>query len=233
MAHRTFQHAIEGPIAYFVAIFFYGFVGGIFGANFLINNQASIGAIGSIVPWFLWVVIPALTMGLISDELRTGTFESLSTLPIRDWEIVLGKFLGFTYLAFFLTLGLIFFPILISFLTDHPNGLDWGSSFGILAGIFLMTLLYGAMGLFASSLAKNQVVALILGMIFCTFFFLIGQFYSVFPGVVSQLADFIGVISHIQTMGRGVWDLRDFFYFFSLIFIFLYFTVQRLSTRRF
>src|SRR5438477_10944497 len=93
LARRTFRHAVESPIAYVVAIFFYGFVGSVFGLNYFLNNQASMSGIGFISPWALWFVVPALTMGLISDELRSGTFESLSTLPVRDWEIVLGKFL--------------------------------------------------------------------------------------------------------------------------------------------
>ncbi|OVE78166.1 hypothetical protein BVX98_01125 [bacterium F11] len=233
IAFRTFRHSIESPVAYIVAIFFYGFIGWIFGSEFLDNNQATINSVGVIAPWILWFVIPALTMGLISDEIRSGTFESLSTLPVRDWEIVLGKYLGFAILAAFLIMGLGFYPIFISFLTDHPMGMDWGSSIGILVGLLLLCLLYGALGIWASSLAKNQVVALILGNVFCTFFFFIGQFYHLIPGIFSQLADFLGIVSHLQTMGRGVWDFRDFFYFGSMIFIFLYFTVQRLSTRRF
>lgn len=233
LARRTFRHFIESPIAYLWAIFFYGFVGGIFGLNFFLGRQASINGIGVIAPWLLWVIGPALTMSLISDEIRTGTFESLSTLPIRDWEIVLGKYIGYVFLAFFLIAGLGFFPIVIALITDHPQGLDWGASLGILSGLFFLALFYGALGLWASSLAKNPLVSLILGWIFCTFFFFIGQFYGMFPGIFSQMADFFGVLSHLQTLGRGVWDFRDLFYFASFIFIFLYFTAQRLSMRRF
>lgn len=220
-------------MAYVVAIFFYGFVGGIFGLNFFLNNQASINGIAFLAPWILWFVIPALTMGLISDEIRSGTFEQLSTLPVRDWEIVLGKYLGFVFLAALLISGLLFFPFLVSFLSNHRNGIDWGSSIGIISGLFFLSLLYGSMGLWASSLAKNQVVVLILGMMVCTFFFFLGQFYTHFPGFLAQVADYIGVSSHLDTLSRGVWDIQDLFYFASLIFIFLYFTVQRLATRRF
>ena len=233
IARRTFRHLVESPIAYVVAIFFYSFVGGIYGAHFFRNNQAAVDGIGMIAPWLLWFVVPALTMGLISEETRSGTFESLSTLPIRDWEIVLGKYLGFAMLALILIVGLGFFPVLVSMLTDHPNGIDWGSAMGMLAGLFLLTLFYGSMGLWASSLMKNQVVVLILGMILCTLFFFLGQFYALFPGVLAQMADFFGISSHMETLLRGVFDLRDLFYFSSMVFIFLYFTVQRLSTRRY
>jgi ABC-2 type transport system permease protein len=89
------------------------------------------------------------------------------------------------------------------------------------------------MGLYASSLAKNQVVALIVGMIFCTAFFFFGQLYQFVPNLLARIAEYLGATSHLATLSRGVWDIRDLFYFASLIFLFLYLTVQRLATRRF
>lgn len=233
LAGRTIRQSVESPIIYVVAFFFYGFVGTIFGLNFFLNNQASVDGIGSIAPWALWFVIPALTMGLISEELRSGTFEQLATLPIKDWEIVLGKFLGFAGLIFLLVLGLLFFPLIVSFISQKGMGIEWGPTLGVLAGVFLLCLTYGAMGIFASSLTKKQVVAFITGTVLCTIFFFVGQFYSFFPGILSRIADFLGVVSHLNTLSRGVWDARDLFYFLSLILLFLYFTVQRLATRRF
>jgi len=232
LAKRTFRQSVESPIAYIVAILFYGFVGALFGLNFFLNNQASITGVALVAPWILWFVVPGMTMGYISDELRSGTFEQLATLPIREGEIVLGKYLGFVLLALVLTLGLGLFPVLVAFSTDHPQGLDWGAGLGILGAMFFLMLFYGAMGLWASSLARNQVVALILGMILCTFFFFVGQFYFVFPGFLSQFAEFLGVGSHLQTLSRGVWDFRDLFYFGSFVSLFLYLTTLRLSTRR-
>lgn len=233
ISKRTFLSSIHSPIAYVVAIFFYGFVGTLFGLNFFAGGQGTVAGIGYLAPWILWFVIPALTMGLISDETRSGTFEQLSTLPITDWEIVLGKYLGFCALATVLIGGLSFYPILVSLLVDHPAGIDGGPGVGILAGLLFLSFFFGSLGLWASSLAKNQVVVLILGMIFCTFFFFLGQLYSVLPGILARLVDYLGVTSHVETLARGVWDVRDLFYFVSMSFIFLYFTVQRLSTRRF
>lgn len=233
LAVRTFRQSVESPIAYVVAIFFYGFVGGIFGLNYFLNNQASLTPLAQIAPWVLWFVIPALTMGLISEEFRLGTFEQMATLPVRDWEIVLGKFAGFAALALALVAGLALYVLPLSFTVQSSLGLDWGSTIGTLAALYFLCLCFGAMGLFASSLTKNQVVALILGMIFCTLIFMLGQIFTNFSGLFGRLADFIGILSHLDTLSRGVWDVRDLFYFFSLIFVFLYFTVQRLATRRF
>ncbi|MCG3203424.1 MAG: hypothetical protein KCHDKBKB_00082 [Elusimicrobia bacterium] len=233
LAKRTFRQSVESPIAYVVAIFFYGFVGGLFGANYFINNQASIYGMVQLSPWLLWFVVPALTMGLLSEEFRLGTFEQLATLPVRDWEIVLGKFLGYAALAFLLMLGLGGYVILVILTASPVPGIDWGSTVGVLAGLYFLCLAYGAMGLFASSLTKNQVVSLIVGMIFCTLFFIAGQITALLPPVLGRVVDFIGVISHLESMGRGVWDIRDLAYFGSLVFFFLSLTVQRLSTRRF
>lgn len=233
MAKRTFRQLVESPIAYVVGIFFYGFVGGLFSANYFMNNQASLSGITGVSPWLLWFVVPALTMGLLSEEFRLGTFEQLATLPVRDWEIVLGKFLGFAALAFLLVAGLAFYVVILLLTAQPVPGVDWGETFGVLLGLFLMCVSYGALGLFASSLTKNQVVSLILGMIFCTFIFMIGQVTGLLPAMFGRLADFLGILSHLDSVARGVLDLRDFAYFGSLIFLSLYFAVQRLSTRRF
>lgn len=233
LAKRTFRQSVESPIAYVVSIFFYGFVGGLFGTNYFLNGQASLSPMSQLAPWLLWFVVPALTMGLLSEEFRLGTFEQLATLPIRDWEIVLGKFLGYALLAFFLIVGLAAYGVVVILTAQPVPGIDWGATIGVLAGLYFLCLAFGAMGIFASSLTKNQVVSLILGMILCTLFFIIGQLPSALPPLLGRLADFIGVISHLESLGRGVWDIRDLVYFGSLVFLFLTLTVQRLSTRRF
>jgi ABC-2 type transport system permease protein len=96
-----------------------------------------------------------------------------------------------------------------------------------------LALFYGAIGLFASSLVKNQVVALIGGMILCTFFFFVGQFVGLVPLSLTGAAEWLGVNSHVETLSRGVWDIRDLFYFASMTGFFLYLSALRLSSRRF
>jgi ABC-2 type transport system permease protein len=233
IARRTFRQSVESPIAYVVGVFFYGFVGSIMGANYFVNNQAELQSLTGISPWALWFVVPALTMGLFSEEFRLGTFEHLATLPLTDWQIVLGKFLGFTWLAAIGIAGLAVFGVIVAVTVQPQIGVDWGAMIGVLFGLFFLCLSYGSIGLFASSLTRNQVVSLILGMVFCTFFFFMSQFSGMFPGPLARFADTVGILSHVDTLGRGVWDLRDLIYFASLIFFFLYLTVQRISTRRF
>jgi ABC-2 type transport system permease protein len=233
LSARTFRNAIESPIAYVAAIFFYAFVGTISAIDYFAQNQASLDVVGSIAPWGLWFVIPILTMGLLSEEMRSGTFESLATLPVTDMEIVVGKFAGFARVAALLIGGLAFFAVVAKITVQPGLGLDWGGTVGTLVALYLLCLMFGAIGLFASSLAKSQVVAVIIALMFCTFFFMAGQFYAALPGALGRLADYIGTGSHLETLGRGVLDLRDLLYFGSVTGFFLFLTVQRLSTRRF
>lgn len=233
LAGRTFRHAVESPVAYVVAIFFYGFVGSIFAGSYFRSNHASITDIAMLAPWGLLFVIPALTMGLLSEELRSGTFETLSTLPLRDWEIVVGKFMGYAALSLVLVSGLGLFAGIAALTATPGLGIDGGATLGVLVALYLLCLTFGAFGLFASSLTKNPVVALIVGSLISALFFFLGQFYSLLPGPLARLADFIGVVSHMDTLAKGVFDLRDLFYFCSLTGVFLYLAVQRLSTRRF
>ena len=232
LARRTFLQFVTSPVAYVGGILFFSFIGALFAANFFIINQGSVAGVGALAPWALWFLVPALTMGLIADELKSGTYENLATLPVHDWEVVAGKFLGLAGALAALIGGLFLFPILVHFVTEHPSGIDWGEAIGTIGGLYCVSLLFGSMGLFASSLTRNQVVALIIGLIFCTVFFLVGQFSTIFPGILARLANFIGISSHLATLSNGVWDLRDLLYFFSLTAFFLFLTVQRLTTRR-
>ena len=136
IARRTFRQAVESPIAYVVGIFFYGFVGSIIGPNYFMNNQAELQPIAGIAPWALWFVVPALTMGLFAEEFRLGTFEHLATLPLTDWEIVLGKYFGFARLAAIGIGGLAFYALIVAMTVDPRIGVDWGASFGVLMGLF-------------------------------------------------------------------------------------------------
>ncbi len=140
LAKRTLSQFIESPIIYVVAVFFYGFVGFVFGINYFMGNQVSIEGIGQISVWVLWFVVPAVTMGLVSEELRTGTFEQLATLPIEDWQIVVGKFLGFAGLSFLLVGGLVFYPLVLSFTAQPHLGLELGPTLGVLAGLYFLML---------------------------------------------------------------------------------------------
>ncbi len=105
--------------------------------------------------------------------------------------------------------------------------------FGTLLGLALTGLAFGAVGLFTSSLGKNQVVAFVAAFLVCFVLFILGKSAGLLPGGLSTTAEYAGLDSHLDNLAKGVLDSRDLMYFASLVFAFLYLTVQRLQTRRF
>ncbi len=233
LAGRGLKTYFESPAAFVALFVFYLLAGYLFAAPLFLIGQASLRGMTEYVPLLLSFLTPALTMGLVSEELRSGTFESLATLPLEDADIVLGKYLGFAAFHLIAISGLLFFPGALALLVQPPAGLDWGESLGILGGFILLGLMNGAAGLFASSLTKNQIVALISAFLISFSFFLIGKLGAFFPGALGTLVEFLGIDSHLAVLARGVLDTRDLLYFASMTFAFLYLAVWRLRLRRF
>jgi ABC-2 type transport system permease protein len=172
-------------------------------------------------------------MGLIAEELNSGAFENLATLPLEDWDIVLGKYLGFAGLHLLCVGGMLFYALILATCVEPSVGLDWGETFGTLLALALTGLVFGAAGIFASSWGKNQIVAFVGAFLICFVLYLLGKTAPLMPGALGTLADCVGIDSHIDNLAKGVLDSRDLVYFVSLIFGFLYLTVQRLGARRF
>jgi len=232
LASRTLRSYFESPAAYVTLFVFYLLTGYLFAAPLFLVKSASIRGLVDFVPLLLAFIVPALTMGLLAEELKSGTFETLATLPLEDWDIVLGKYLGFAALHLVCVAGLLFYVLVLA-LCASPAGLDWGETLGTLLGLGLTGLAFGAVGLFASSLGKNQIVAFVAAFLVCFALFLMGKMSGLLPGSLGTMAEYLGLDSHVENLAKGVLDSRDLVYFASLVFAFLYLTVQRLQTRRF
>jgi ABC-2 type transport system permease protein len=233
LSGRTLRGYFESPAAYVTLFVFYLLSGYLFSAPLFLMKQASLRTLTDFAPLLLTFLAPALTMGLLSEELRSGTFETLATLPLEDWDIVLGKFLGFAALHLICVAGLLFYVLVLSGCVSPAVGLDWGEMLGTLLAIALTGLAFGAVGLFASSVGKNQVVAFVGAFLVCFILFILGKSASLLPGGLSTIAEYVGLDSHIDNLSKGVLDSRDLVYFASLVFAFLYLAVQRLQARRF
>ncbi len=232
LAHKGLRVALESPSTYVALFVFYLLTGYLFMAPLFLVGQATIKTLIDFEPIILSFFVPALTMGLLSEELKSGTFETLATFPLEDWDIVLGKYLGFASLYTLVIAALLFFAVGLAFLVAPPAHLDWGESIGTLCALTFEGLLIGAAGLYTSSFSKNQIVSFITAFLIGFSFVVIGKFAIFLPTGLSSILDFIGLDSHMQTMGKGVLDTRDLLYFASFIFIFLYLTAQKLSHRR-
>ena len=224
------------PVAYvFITIFL--LLSGLFTfylGNFFEIGQASLGSFFEWHPWLYLFLIPAITMRLWSEEKKSGTIELLTTLPVSTLNIVLGKFMAawlFTLLALILT-----FPmwITVNYLGNPDNGVIMASYIGSL----LMSGGYLSIGIFISSLTKNQVIAFIVSVTVCFLFTVSGlpivlDFFSNWAGeaITDVIASF-SFLANYSDISRGIIDFRTLVYFLSLIFLFLYLNVITLDNSR-
>ena len=200
------------------------------GEAFFARNIADVRPMFEWMPLLLIFLSAALTMRMWSEERRTGTMEFVVTVPVSGWTFVVGKFMA-CWLLLMIALALtVPLPISVAFLAD----LDWGP---VLAGYVAATLLGGAylaIGLFVSARSDNQVVSLIVATLACGALYLVGS--PMLTDLVSnQLADWMrsmGTGSRFESITRGVLDLRDLYYYVSLIAIFLALNVYALERQR-
>jgi ABC-2 type transport system permease protein len=186
-------------------------VGWFFSATLFLSGQAAMDDVLNALPLLLAIFLPAFTMRLFSEEYKTGTIETLATLPLEDTEIVAGKFLA-ALAAWGAMLGLsLFYPLLLK-VAGSP---DLGQLAVGFFGAFLLGGFYAALGLFASSVTRSQVVGFLLGFLFCFTVFILGKASQFVPGVPGQLMTFLGVDAHLESFARGVVDSRDVLYFLS------------------
>ena len=206
------------PIAYIVISIFLLVTGWFFFTTFFLYNQADLRNFFSLLPITFSFVIPAITMNLFAEELNIGSYEILLTLPVTFTDIILGKFLAgvvFVSVALIPTLS---YPIFIAFIGQ----LDWGPVVGGYIGAVFLAAAYTAVGLFASSLTRNQIIAFIVGMIICFFLTLIDKMLFFFPESILGMIGYLGADFHFKNVAKGNIDSRDIIYFLSIIFLGLY-----------
>lgn len=206
------------PIAYIVISIFLLVTGWFFFATFFLFNQADLRNFFSLLPFTFSFVIPAITMRLFSEELSVGSYEILITLPVTFSEVILGKFLAGVIFICAVLIPTFSYPIFIAFLGQ----LDWGPVIGGYLGAVLLGAGFTAVGIFASTLTRNQIIAFIVGMIICFSLTLIDKMLFFFPQSTLGIIGNLGADYHFKNIAKGVIDSRDVLYFLSLIFIGLF-----------
>ncbi len=206
------------PIAYIVISIFLVVTGWFFFSTFFLYNQAEIRNFFNLLPITFAFVIPAVTMRLFSEELNVGSYEILLTLPVSFKDIILGKFLAAVLFMTAALLPTLSYPICVSTLGE----LDWGPVIGGYMGAILLAAAYAAIGLFTSSLTRNQIVAFIVGTVICFSLTLIHAMLYFFPVPLLGVISYLGASSHFNNIAKGVIDSRDIIYFLSVVFIGLY-----------
>jgi len=231
IAKKELNSFFDSLIAYVLIIVFLG-LGGfftwLFGANVFLINQADLQVFFGISYWTLFFFIPAITMRDFAEETRSGTIELLSTKPVSDWEIVIGKFLSSLLLIGVALLCTLPYYFTVSYL----GSVDHGGIIGGYLGLLLMSGAYLSIGLFASSTTSNQIVAFLLALFISVFFHLLFEILATnFTGTLGSTLDFLSLRTHFESLSRGVIDSRDLLYFLTLIFLGLVLSHTMLSRR--
>lgn len=232
---REIKSFFGSPIGYLViAIFLIGnglflwvFVGEY---NILNSGFADLSPFFTLAPWILIFLIPAVTMRSFSDEKKQGTLELLFTKPLSIWQIVNGKFLGSILLIVMAIIPTFIYVKVISSLGMPEDNIDMGSTMGSYFGLLFLIAAYSAIGIFTSTLSENQIVAFIVAVFLCFFFYFgFESIATIAPGFQSLISS-IGMQNHFKSMGRGVIDTRDVIYFISITVLFLSFTAYNLKS---
>nr|WP_321222617.1 gliding motility-associated ABC transporter permease subunit GldF [uncultured Psychroserpens sp.] len=193
--------------------------------NVLDNGFADLSTFFLLAPWILIFLVPAVTMRSFADEKKQGTLELLLTKPISHLNIVLGKYLGSFVLIIIALIPTLLYVYTISKLGNPKGNLDIGSVMGSYFGLLFLVAAYTAIGVFASSLSDNQIVAFIVAVFIC-FFFYFGfeglSNYNIFGDALYM--ESLGMESHFKSMSRGVLDTRDIIYFLSVTALFIVLT---------
>ncbi|QTE22810.1 gliding motility-associated ABC transporter permease subunit GldF [Polaribacter cellanae] len=231
---KEFNSFFASPIAYLVIGVFLlinGLFLWIFKNDFNILNAgfADVNPFFYIAPWVFLFLIPAITMKSFADEFSNGTIELLKTKPLSNWQIVMGKFWASLLLVIISLIPTLTYVYTIYQLGNPIGNLDFGNTIGSYIGLLFLASTYTAIGLFTSTLSKNQIVAFILSVLITFLLFYGFDSISNSFGSNSLILKKIGINEHFKSISRGVIDTRDIIYFLSTTFFFLFITKTRLN----
>lgn len=229
IAQKELNTYFASPVAYVVTAFFLLVMGYFFYLLLVLSRQASMQGLFGNMAVILLFVTPFLTMRLIAEEMRMGTMELLLTSPVRDWEVVVGKFLGALAFLLFMLILTLFFPLLLS----RVGNPDWGTVATGYFGVILIGAACLAIGVFASSLSQNQIVAGFIAFALLIIMWLLGAASNaVGAGALGSAFNYLALNTHFDDFVRGVVDSQHIVYYLILVAIFLFLATRVVETKR-
>jgi len=230
IARRELGVYFVSPIAYVVTAIYLAVMGGLSGLILYYSREATMRYVflHGVSLLFLVLIAQVLTMRLLADEQRQGTMELLLTSPVRDWEVVIGKYLG--SLALFAVMVLLtgYFPILLARVGDPDMGVILSGYLGyLLLGASLL-----AVGLFASSMTQNQIVAAMLGIGITLILWMAGALTELVGETLGDVVAYLPIFDHYMDFVRGIIDTKDIIYYLSVTILFLFLSVRVVESRR-
>jgi len=226
---KEMKSYFNSPMAYIFLVIFAVINGYFFTRTFFLFNQSDMRSLFNIIPLVYLFFIPAITMSLIAREKNLGTMEVISTLPLKDMDFVVGKFLAALSLV---VTGLLVTSIHFFTLIQVGTNVDYGAVFTGYLGLALVGAVYSSVGTFASSVTDNQVVAFIIGIFIVLIFFLMDKMLMFVPTYLTGLIQYLSVDYHLSNISRGVIDTRNLVYFASVVGFFLFMTIRILEIRK-
>jgi gliding motility-associated transport system permease protein len=228
ISKREIRAYFNSPVAYIVVTVFMIITGYLFFTQLFLEKQADLRPFFGVMPLLFMFLIPAITMRLLAEEKGSGTLELLITMPVRDWEVVVGKFLA----ALFLLCTALALTLVFAITVKTLGPLDRGPAIGGYLGLVLMGGAYIAIGLMASSLTRNQIVAFIVAFAISFALFLFGKLTQFVPEALQPIISFLSIDGHFENIGRGVVDSRDVIYYLSVIGVCLLVATTSLESRK-
>jgi ABC-2 type transport system permease protein len=201
-------------------------------SSILEYGYSGLDSLFSTAPYLFMFLVPAVTMRSLAEERKEGTFELLATRPLTDWQIIIGKYLACLLIVLFALLPTLIYYYSVYTLGNPQGNIDTGAVIGSYIGLFLLGGSFTAIGIFASSITNNQIIAFTVAVFLCFFAF---SGLDSLSGLLSLqnygLQDF-GINEHYQSISRGVLDTRDLLYFLSFIAVFISITKTILGGRK-
>lgn len=202
--------------------------------NILDSSYAGLDTLFFISPWVFLFLVPAITMRMISEEKRLGTIELIYSRPLTERSVIYGKYLASVSLVLLSLIPGIIYYISVWLLGETPGNLDVGGTWGAFTGLFFLAAIYASIGIFASSLTENQVIAFIVAVVLCFILFAGFDSFAYLPGLkkIDEIVIGLGINEHYKSMSRGVMDIRDVTFFVSVVVIFNEATRLRMLSRK-
>lgn len=233
---NSFFSSLIGYIVIAVFLILTGLLLWVFPSTSLLNqNMATLDQLFVLAPMIFTFLIPAVTMRSFAEEQQTGTIEFLTTKPLRDIEIILGKYSACIVLVAFALLPTLIYYITMYQLGSPKGNLDSGAIAGSYIGLLLLGAVFTAIGIFASSLTNNQIISFLLAASLCIFIHWGFSFMSEMPfllGNGDDIVQMMGMDYHYRSISRGIVDLADVVYYVSVIFLFILLTRVSLERRQ-
>ncbi|HNX88282.1 MAG TPA: gliding motility-associated ABC transporter permease subunit GldF [Paludibacteraceae bacterium] len=199
--------------------------------NILDSGYANTDGLFYLAPWLFLLLCPAIAMRFFAEEKQTGTWELIITKPLTTRQIVMGKYFAGTILVILALIPTLIYYYTVSYLAEPVGNVDAGQFWGSFIGLLFLGSVYMAIGTFSSSLTRNQIIAFIIGLVLCFFFFYGFDVLTSFvnSAVKMQFVEDLGIHAHYKSISRGVIDTTDVIYFVVLSTLFLEFTVLKLK----